>query len=551
MAHWNDKPRRAALTAVAASMLLSACAVNPLVAWKAPKLEAHEAMSLDFAKDYARSSRDAYQQRLNDQVGQQSSLASTLLGLGALATGFGLAKAHRDSYTSIALLGGTGYALGQQNLRPERLKVFLVGIEALNCALAVVTPLDMNKTEFKELAELTDMLNTSLAEQAEASADFRAKVESLPTEQRSAALDALADASDSLQKAGQSTQSGARALRGKVRMAGHQLVNTVDRVRTEVDKAALETVPDLSSVGKLIAGLADFAGNILPGAKLDERIRDATKALGSAQSSARLGAVVDKSPVLAVSYKALSRANRNLSVAIASVQDRLAGLDPEASSTALAQCKVAGVVAGLSLTEDELKFAGSKEETLSFVASGGTKPYQGALMTGGSTGVTVRSPVAFDSRFDVSVAASVKEGSFKLLVQDSSSPTAKTRMVLVVVGKTKTTAADPAPAKEGEPKTVVEFADKMAEQLKFTSSSGHEFILTKKNLDSKPDSLILTVACTAKAGKAADTLDNVVAALMAKAGVKDAWLNAIAADSTIKQKIEFATGTEAKCVAKP
>jgi hypothetical protein len=550
MAHWNDKPRRVTLTALSASMLLSACAVNPLVAWDAPKLASDKSMSLDFAKDYARSSRDAYQQRLNDQVGQQSGLASALLGLGALATGFGLAKAHRDSYTSIALLGGTGYALGQQNLRPERLKVYLAGIEALNCALAVVTPLDMSEAEFKELVKLTDMLNERLAEQAEAAADFRAKVESLPADQRSAALVALADASDILQKAGQLTQSGTRNLRGKVRAAGHQLVNTVDRVRTEVDKAALETVPDLSSVAKLIASLADFAGNILPGAKLDDRIRSATQALGSAQSSGGLDKDARRTPVLAVSYGALSRANRNLSVAIASVQDRLAGLDPEASSTALAQCKVAGVVAGLSLTEDELKFGGGKEETLSFVASGGTKPYQGALMTGGSTGVTVRAPVAFDSRFDVSVAASVKEGSFKLLVQDSSSPTAKTRMVLVVVGKTKTAAADTAPAKEAEPKTVAEFADKMAIQLKFTSPAGHELTLTKKDLDSKPDSLILTVACTAKAGKAADTVADTVVALMTKAGVKDAWLNVIAADSTIKQKIEFATGTDAKCIAK-
>ena len=519
-------PRAIATWGLASAMAMSGCSTSPLVSWNAPPISQDGGVSLGAAKAYARSARAAYQKSLEDQVSNQSNLAAGLLGLGVLSTAAALARSHRDVFSSFALAGGTGYAFGQQNLRPERMRLMVVGIEALNCALAVVTPLDISERDLSALSEAMAKLNIALANQQVAVGRARDAIAAVSdgahnTPRRQAVWEARLTNAEDLQRAGAAAQAAARSLRGKSQLAGRQLVNTVDRVRTQVDKAALETMPDLSAVTASVASLGDFAGRFAPNAKLDARIKAAMEAAGTAQSAVTISTVDDvktgsKSAAeldklrqfteelnaVRAALRQLDAADRALQVAASAVTDDLTGLDPAANTSALPECKAAGVSAPLAVTDDELQFAGGKEETLSFIVSGGVKPYSGVLMTGGSSGVTLRAPVAFDTRFDVTVAATVKSGSFNLLVQDHSTPTPKLQTVKIVVGKA-TAAAVAGPATHGGAKAnwydtlVIAFND----GLSFTTANGHTYTVLSR--DAPADELTVTLKCTPKTGSTA------------------------------------------------
>lgn len=546
MSPQRSTPRATVVWALAGSLVISGCSTSPLVGWTAPDKLLDGSVSMGDAKAYARSARTAYQKRLEDQVSNQSNLATGLLGLGVLSTAAALAKSHRDVFSTFAFAGGTGYAFGQQNLRPERTRLMVVGIEALNCALAVVTPLDISERDMTALSAAMTTLNSAVADQQVAIGKAREAIAGVSdgahkTQRRQDVWDARLTNAEDLQRAALATQTAARSLRGKSQLAGRQLVNTVDRIRNEMDKAALETIPDLSAVMATVASLGDFAGRFAPGAKLDARIKAALEAGGKAQSAVSVSTreveptagvkslaeqaeqkqVAGELRQVRTALRELDAADRALQVAASSVNDDLTGLDPAANASALTECKAAGVSAPLAVTDDDLQFAGGKEETLSFIVSGGVKPYSGVLMTGGSSGVTLRAPAAFDTRFDVTVAASVKSSNFNLLVQDSSTPTPKSLPVKIVVGKAASTTGDGSGA-TGNWYDALVLAFK--NDLSFSTANGHAYTIANRD----PTAAALTVAltCTAKAGAALDTPADVIDAMVSKAGAKDAAIDA-------------------------
>lgn len=529
-------PRRLTLVVLALSTLMSGCAVSPLVNWTPPAKPADGSVSMPYAMNYADAARVAYRKRMHEHVEQQGLLSAALLGMGALATGAAAAHMHRDVYAGLAFAGGTSYAYGLQNLRPDRLNVYMAGIEAINCAIAVVTPLNLDATKAKALQTETGNLNTALSKQESEMAKLRAAIAALEPGPQVEAWRAQLTASATLQTTARATANASIEVDGKISQAAGALVVAVDRVQTQVEKAGLGTLPSLDSVFQSIGNLPKFAGLVLPGAKLDERIG---KAIGSAaDASIKAQALVPNvapTPEVAAAIKAhqdLVDANGAVAIAAARVNGLLAGLDASTNTAGLAECKVAGVVAPLTASKPELRFAGSKDEMQSFTVKGGVSPFRGVL-TSSATGVTVSKAPDNDRRFEVRVAAAVTSGSFEVEVTDSANGDTNSVDVAIHVGDAPGSGGGGggAEAGAGGTPTLQSFTNAISkvEAFKVEGGAGHAYSYFK-NVQSG-DVLTTQLDC-AKGGAATDTEDKVRDALLKTAKQQEAFQSVLKGDKT-------------------
>lgn len=431
----------AAICAVA----LTGCAVNPIAQWSPPTQREASPVSLEYARNYAQAARLGYQKALNDQVQMTASLNSGLLGLGALATALAVSSAHRDAVVGTAFIGGTAYAFGQQNLNKQRLLIYQAGVDAIGCANRAVTPLAMFKSDIDQLdaslQSLEQAIQTSVNARAVAGRALQTWNATGPetTEEAAAAQSSLTAAAGVVDAANKSLTSG-RQLTTRVRQVGDQLVNAVDRIDAAVVRAALDTLPDPSSVFKAISGLAGFAGSMVPGAGVDTFITSGLSKRGeslkpqSATVSKTTGLSNDNErKALAKAVLDLNTATESLAASAAGVNGRLLGQEAFVSADELKDCGVSDVNFPLKAFPERVPVPAGTDVKTSFLISGGTPPYFAKLQFTPVTGVSVQQPAPFDSTVGVDVTKDAKEQSYPVLVMDSSKPT-KTLTVQVEVG---------------------------------------------------------------------------------------------------------------------
>lgn len=427
---------------------LTGCAVNPIAQWSPPTPGEASPVSLDYARKYAQAARLGYQKAINDQVQAATSLNSGLLGLGALATALAVSNAHRDAVIGTAFLGGTAYAFGQQNLSKQRLLIYQAGVDAIGCANRAVTPLAMSKSDIDQLDTSLQSLELAIHSTVNARADATAALLAWnatgpqTTEEGAAAQASLTAAAGVVDGGNKSLTSG-RQLTIRARQVGDQLVNTVDRIDAAVVRASLDTLPDPSSVFKVIPGLAGFAGAIVPGA--DTFITEALSKRGKsfAPQAGTIGKSTMKSNVnegraLAKAVLDLNAATEALAVAAAKVNGRLLSQEALLSADGLKDCGVTDINFPLKALPERVSVPGGSDVKTSFLLSGGTPPYIAKLQFTPVKGVTVQQPAPFDSTVNVDVTKDAAKGqSFPVLVMDSSKPT-KTLIVQVEVGSGET-----------------------------------------------------------------------------------------------------------------
>ena len=441
-----NPPRRFAIRAivVACAASLAACA-SPIVRWQAPSDIEEKPQTLTYARAYAATAREAYRSEIASQFNASNNLGAGLIGLGSLVAALAAGSAHRDAILGTTLLGGTAYGVGQWNLRPQRLLIYQAGVEGMNCALAAVIPLSMSDTDLGSLrAGLADIearvgsTNAAIDAAAAALAPLRSRLE--PTDiARDEAI--LAAAADAVVLANKVLPAG-RQLAARVQRLGLELISTVDRIAAAVDKAVQSTLPDLTSVPKIVAGLAGNAGSFAPGSGVEASLKDA---LASARITPKSGSVINQDASAEVKARkleadeletklvAVDKERRELLAAVAGVQARISAVDSSATADALKSCGVADLPLGLKLTADKLSFPGGTDASKAFVISGGNKPYVLELLDSPVDGLSVKGPVPGESRAQVSVTQALTSGSFSLLVMDSSAQM-QTQKVSIEVG---------------------------------------------------------------------------------------------------------------------
>nr|WP_316642568.1 hypothetical protein [uncultured Roseateles sp.] len=447
--------------ALCTALSLAACASNPIVQWDASKTSLGlPASTLDAGYAYSERARTAYREAIVTQLGQSNLLANGLVVSGALVMALAAGKAHRDAVLGVAGLSGTAYALGNMNLSRPRLLVYQAGVEALNCANRAVAPFAMPQ------AELT-ALNHSLAvldKQRTVTAQSRITVEGLVAQDTAggagksdraergraavARVGLVQTAADQALVAGRGLASGASRASGELIMA-------VDRIDAAIVRGTLDTVPDLSAVPRVIAGLAGTFDQFAPGAGVGQRVTDGLgRYAGKATAGAPLAAVADPMDLAIQKLEADGSLLAGLTV---DLNAALAGRSTVLAPDAFKDCGVADLAVALRAAPETLSFTLGEDAVRSLIISGGTKPYLVELDGSAVAGVSFKQPLPFESRAEVSVSKDLKSAqTLSLRVMDSSSPMRLMNVAVTVAAAASTPAAPVAVAAPKAPATADE-----------------------------------------------------------------------------------------------
>jgi len=427
----------------------SACSVNPVVSWTPPTRTGQPATNLDYALAYAQNVQDAYKSEISRQAAMSSNLANGLVATGALALAFAVGKAHRDALAGVALLGGTGYALGNMNLNKQRLLVLQAGHEAIGCARKAVIPLRMTDPERgvieKALADLdaaSPLLDVSAARERVAFEAYKKSGGSLASDEAARASAAIQVATDVTAAVAGASGSG-RVLVTQSRQAGDNLIAAVDKIDQAITRANLDSLPDLTSVSKVIAGLAGFAAQIAPGTGVEKIVSAGLAARNESLKSGKSGAG-DASDALTAATLELEKNTAAVQTQLRIVQSYLLAYQPgNAALEALKECGVTDAYFPLKASVEKLVFATASDATKSFALTGGAKPYVVELADSQIAGLSVKGPAPFETRVVVSVSKDVvKSQSASILVMDSSNPM-KTLHIPITIGEQTASVATP------------------------------------------------------------------------------------------------------------
>jgi hypothetical protein len=432
----TQSSRSTSLYLLIAATLMGGCATSRLPHWEPIPVTGSQ-VTISEARAYAQRARGAYVQALETEVNAQSNVGNALIGVGTLSAALAAFKAHRDALVGTALLGGAGYAYGQWNISRQRQLVYIAGMDAVNCAVAATNPFDHSEEDRRNLRTALAELETALNRYGSVADAVSAAAANLPQDETTAAeragAAAAVAAASKLASDGQQVLAGGRQTLVKLQRVGGELMAAVDRVGNAVNKAILDTIPDLASIPKVVGSLGTYAGHFAPGAAIDTQIqkRFATYAPPATDDSGRSGRSgrgstrsADPDRQLAKAIAALQAASTDLGFKITSARAHAMAYDAPAPSTALASCGVT-IAFPLAASPTSLTLKGKVEQTYTIVLRGGTKPYsvqqQGAL----PTGVTVKPPIPFDSAIVVATTNALEHAkAFSLLVLDSANPPA-------------------------------------------------------------------------------------------------------------------------------
>lgn len=470
---------RLAPLAFAATVLLAGCAGNPIVPIEAPGFslaassgsDVEPALTLKEARRLLMRVRATYRERIATQLGRSQNLQSGLVVLGAAVAGMAAGGVHADAIVGATLLGGTAFAIGTLNLDQRRLLAYDAGIRALDCANEAVIPLDLDVATQGRLTQALEGLAAArkkVATRLAALEPLAADPKLADRPEAKAASQAAAATQAALAEADRSRQAAER-LGSDSREAGQRLQSVVYAVAAKVDGVIIQTVPDLASVGQVVGGLGGYASAFAPGAGLDKRFAAAFKGYdGAAAGATARSASEEVKAALAkldAAVKDLRGASDELVQATGTLDALLKSVDGGKVADALKACNVGDVVLPLEVDPAEIQLeARSPALGKGFAIAGGTKPYSVRLLDAPPDGLNLGFGGGFADTAQVSAAAGVPAGSYRVQVSEAS-PRKLSRQVLVTVGSGSAPKSGPDAAPESSPAPAADAAVKAVASL--------------------------------------------------------------------------------------
>ena len=532
---------RLVLVGVATVFGLTGCAVNPLVTWQRPPAKASPVPLVD-AQQYADEASKAYREARDRHVQATTGLNSGLLGLGVLGTGLALAKSHRDALLGTAFLGATAYGFGQQNLNVQHRLVYEAGIDAIGCAKDAIQPLAMSSADRQSLEKAMPALDAALARASSARAAAMVALaswkgtdaeESELEQSAKAAITASGKAID----AGTASVASGRLLIRRSDGAGDALISAVERIDGAVNKAVTATLPDPSSVFKVISGLPGFAAGIVPGsdvaftaalAKSSASLKpEAAPHAGSLSKGGTKNATEGAALYNAVAE--LIMATDAVKLALAQVNGRLPTEEALRGLQSAKECGLGDVSFALSVVPAAPTITAGENRKTSFVISGGTPPYTVQLQVTPVKGVSLITPAPFDRTVIFDITTDAVAGTVPVMVMDASKPTKSIVVaveVLAAEGAAKGDgAAAPQSGKLRAPKTAEDLAQRINAAAVFQHKDGVELSVVNPAVRKSDTQVDLGLRCKPlpKNGKclpAADVAQTVVDAVSASGMAK-------------------------------
>ncbi|WP_157836548.1 hypothetical protein [Paracidovorax oryzae] len=432
---------------VAFAIGLPGCSTAPVLTWQKEASSSDSGASMPEALGFLDRGRNTYRSAVADQMRAEANLANGLLGAGALITALAAADVHRSVILGTTLVAGTAYGAGSFNLKRQRVHAYLAGIDALNCSERAVLPFAISAKELASLVAAIDDLDGSRRElinainAAKTLSDSRKKAHGL----NSPAIDATLPDAELAQQTADTTIKAGRQYTASASRAARELVAAVNRIDAAVVRAQIDATPDLSALPGLISGLAGMAGSFAPGSGIEALVGDSLKKSISARSRAG-----DETEAMAAAaadaHDKLQRAMQDTARKNATASALLAGRAVPWAEDAFKDCGVTQIVAPLAVVPASLTFTAGMDGKRLVDISGGVKPFFVEIDGTSIDGLTVKSPVRFDSRAEVSIVGRKVANPFQttLRITDSSPNARFVSLPLSVVAGPET----PLPAEE-------------------------------------------------------------------------------------------------------
>lgn len=515
--------------AIFCALVLTGCA-SPMVRWNQ---SSPTTPGMPGALEYADKARDAYRSAVADQMDRETSLASGLVVTGALVAALAAGGAHRNAILGVSLAGGTAYTLGNMNLRRPTVMIYLAGVDALNCARRAVLHFNISSEELRDLGRQLSQLESSRRRlgMAVAKAQSVTAVSSPSDPQMPALTVALAAATQVQASADSALKSGRKYTESANRAAG-ELIATVNLIDAAVVRSLVESTPALNNVPSAISGLASMAGQFAPGASVDTGLSDALKKANTMSTAATAdtpaGNVRSRSGTPQIIEELILAASETL-LLTQDVNDRLTGRVVTWPEDAFKDCGVAQVITALATSPASLSnLVAGTDDRRSIEISGGVKPYFAELEGVPIDGITLKPPIRFDTRAELSITGSKVTKTYALSIRiTDSSPTARVVNVPVTITAANTTPVQfrgsSLPGTQAQRSRDTRTADAALaaiSRLKEFYSGGRKFVFPPSTPPSRIDTKTLEVTVTCPAGNAGKYSQAVLSqALLFAAGI--------------------------------
>lgn len=248
--------------------LLSACTtIDPVVTVDISTVknvsEYQQPTELPKAVAYAEAVREAYKKRIADQIRLQKGVGLGLIAGGATAVGLGIEGVAKTVILALGLAGAGAYSSAQFLASKLQQHIYEAGADAISCSIGAMAPRRANYAYLGELKELIEGERRTAAGSLRQDLDLlEPLITRLGGNVKFQDAQALIDGEAAL-ALGKATEVRGRDAIGEMERSGGDLLAAVRRIESQVGRAIIDALPDLSDLkASLAKALPTAAGQI-------------------------------------------------------------------------------------------------------------------------------------------------------------------------------------------------------------------------------------------------------------------------------------------------
>ena len=500
--------------------MLTGCA-NPYVKLGAlDTSKAYTATTLPAAFDYTRSAHRQYRDKVIELGDAERNLSNGLITLGAVILALAVSKTHSSVITGATIAGGTAYTLGTFNTDKRRAMIYIAGMKAFECAMDVVTPLNLGNDVLHDVKAKVLSVDRSIALVAQRMSEVEAAIQRAQqgggdiADVVKGARDGIDNAQATIGRANQAT-SAANQLLIQHSQAGEQLLRAVDKIDRAVLDELRGTEAAIQAVPGIIAGLAKNNEFFAAAGKLPDTGTQGTKS-ETPMAGFRLKGAPNETALAALisAIASLKSAVVLLDSGAERLRGFVVGIEQKTPFESLKACKVEGLKTAITVSPQSVSFIAKTPSTQTILIDGGNNNYRATFLQRPTPGLSVEVPARSKGVVEIVATDKTEAGNrYQLLVEDT---TGQSNQIIVVEIKDKD---KPTPDLTSAASSTLAPVQGILESLGTIDVAGAK-VTIQKPVTINPGNKSLAVTYTVEAGKSV-TDEQVRDALFARDDIRN------------------------------
>ena len=365
---------------------------------------------LSKAIDYANKGKDEYTNALGEQAEFNSYLGIGLTALGAAALGLGITGGSTTAITILGLTGASAYGVGSFLENKPRQRAYILGYNALNCAVEAVLPLNISLPLYEKFSQALhgSSATDGLLFRREETEKAISKVKQIKSPDE--AIIRSISAAEALVETAKIAYTNGVSLDLIINNSGNALITSVDRIVGQVNDSINTNQTDLQSIMTIIGGLGGMYS----------QITTVPQSMTPASDIKSVSAVIQSADTalneLLDSAARLSRTTQEVTAFVNAIvakkpieQLKLCGVDPEDIASSI-EIDPTGVI----------EFIQGKAGSTGRIIRGGHSPYSATIASSSAKGITVKQSIPFAPMFVVEASKEAVVGDYAIYVTDGS-----------------------------------------------------------------------------------------------------------------------------------